>query len=630
MKRLANIKKYTATGLGVSALALSISMANAAPVTVELCTGITAYDPGGANVPMWGFALNTGGVCGTPSVPGPEIAVNEGDVVTINLTNNLAVPVSLLVTGHNVDDGGVNAGPDPVFNGNRVRSLFAEAAAAGGTATYVVTAKAGSFIYHSATHQQVQVQMGLYGAMASSPLAPTYDNAITMFYSEIDPALHNAVADGTYGTAAGPTSTIVYKPQYFLVNGAASDGSAPIAAGDTGQDILVRMFNAGLKSRTMQTLGTNMTIVAENGSATPYGKTRITADVHALGTTDVIINSATAGDFRLYDRRLAHSNGVTAGGINSTLTIAAGAGAPVAGDDVANVAEDTPTLINVVSNDGVVDAATVAVVTDPVHGSAASNGDGTVTYSPNADYNGADSFTYTVDNVGGVTSNVATVAVTVTAVNDAPVSNDDEVNIVEGTLTTLPVLANDSDVDGDALSIASVDTTGTLGSVVINGTTVDYTPAIGAVAGSTDSFTYIATDGVGNSVSATCVITIVAPAGNIAPVAEDETVTWSRAAGAFVNPVDGSLISTTLDILDNDSDADGTLDPASVALSETSKRDKNLANGDQGSSVLLLLSGDVSYTPPASGGGTDVFTYTVADNLGEVSNTATVRINLVK
>ena len=160
MKRLAKIKKYTATGLGVSALALSISMAYAAPVTVDLCTGTTAFDPAGANVPMWGFGTADGlGGCSV-SVPGPEIAVNEGDVVTINLTNNLAVPVSLLVTGHNINDGGANAGPDPVFNANgRVRSLVAEAAATGGTATYVVTAKAGSFIYHSATHQQVQVHL---------------------------------------------------------------------------------------------------------------------------------------------------------------------------------------------------------------------------------------------------------------------------------------------------------------------------------------------------------------------------------------------------------------------------------------------------------------------------------------
>ncbi|MEW9922552.1 Ig-like domain-containing protein, partial [Marimonas sp. MJW-29] len=109
------------------------------------------------------------------------------------------------------------------------------------------------------------------------------------------------------------------------------------------------------------------------------------------------------------------------------------------------------------------------------NGTVVINGDGTVTYTPDADFNGTDSFTYTVsDGKGG--TDTATVTVNVGVINDAPVANTDSASTNEDTPVTLSVLPNDSDVDGDTLSVNSV-TNGSNGTVVINGDgTVTYTP----------------------------------------------------------------------------------------------------------------------------------------------------------
>ena len=116
---------------------------------------------------------------------------------------------------------------------------------------------------------------------------------------------------------------------------------------------------------------------------------------------------------------------------------------PVAVDDAATTAEDTATTVAVLTNDSDLDGDTLAVssVTVPAHGTAVIAGTG-VTYSPALNYNGPDSFTYTVgDGNGG--SATATVSVTVTGVNDGPVAVDDAATTAEDTATTVGVLTND-------------------------------------------------------------------------------------------------------------------------------------------------------------------------------------------
>ncbi|MCX8925741.1 tandem-95 repeat protein [Vibrio parahaemolyticus] len=146
--------------------------------------------------------------------------------------------------------------------------------------------------------------------------------------------------------------------------------------------------------------------------------------------------------------------------------------------DKTTVVEDTPTIIKVLGNDTFEgDDKVVSLDTNngPANGTVSVNPDGSVTYTPNDNYHGTDSFTYIVTS-GGV-SESTTVSVDVTPVNDAPVAKDDIATTQEDTAVTIDVLPNDSDVDGDKLSIESVSVPKEQGTVeVVDGKLV-FTPA---------------------------------------------------------------------------------------------------------------------------------------------------------
>ena len=205
-----------------------------------------------------------------------------------------------------------------------------------------------------------------------------------------------------------------------------------------------------------------------------------------------------------------------------TVNVAAVNDAPVAVADTLAATEDTPvtyTAAQLLGNDTDVDGntLTIASVTSGTGGTAVLNANGTVTFTPTANFNGAASFTYTVSD-GTATSNAATVTVNVAAVNDAPVANDDTLAATEDTpvtYTAAQLLGNDTDVDGNPLTIASV-TSGTGGTAVLNGNgTVTFTPT--ANFNGAASFTYTVTDGRPRSNTAT--VTVNVAAVNDEPVA---------------------------------------------------------------------------------------------------------------
>ena len=120
-------------------------------------------------------------------------------------------------------------------------------------------------------------------------------------------------------------------------------------------------------------------------------------------------------------------------------------------------AEDTAHSGTLTATDVDGDPLTFAMVAGPAHGTVTVNANGTFTYTPAANYNGPDSFTFKA-NDGTADSNTATVSITVTAVNDAPVASNASVSTTdEDTPLTVSVLASDTDVDGDTLTYAVVD-----------------------------------------------------------------------------------------------------------------------------------------------------------------------------
>src|SRR5205807_1093869 len=131
--------------------------------------------------------------------------------------------------------------------------------------------------------------------------------------------------------------------------------------------------------------------------------------------------------------------------------------APVAVNDVATVAEDGTTNVAVLTNDTPgrseerrVGQTTSSVTAGPAHGSATVNPDGTIAYTPAADYNGPDAFTYkacdsgTTNGAPDAKCSAADVAVTVTEVNDAPVAVNDVATVAEDGTTNVAVLTNDT------------------------------------------------------------------------------------------------------------------------------------------------------------------------------------------
>ena len=183
---------------------------------------------------------------------------------------------------------------------------------------------------------------------------------------------------------------------------------------------------------------------------------------------------------------------------------------PIAVDDIATTSQDTPVVVSVLANDTDPDGdpLSVTAVGSPAHGTAAPNPNGTVTYTPASGYTGPDSFSYTAgDGRGG--SDTASVSVTVAGPppqNNPPNAVDDTATTSQDTPVVVSVLANDTDPDGDPLSVTAVGSPAHGTAAANPNGTVTYTPASGYTG--PDSFTYTAGDGRGGSDTATVSLTV--------------------------------------------------------------------------------------------------------------------------
>jgi hypothetical protein len=198
------------------------------------------------------------------------------------------------------------------------------------------------------------------------------------------------------------------------------------------------------------------------------------------------------------------------GGLSASLTLFAITvtnvnDAPVAVADSVTVDEDSQVTISILANDSDLDDDPLTVDSiSALNGSVVLNNDQSVLYTPNANYNGSDTISYTISDGNG-SSDSAIVDVTITSINDVPVAVDDAATITEGESLSFAVLDNDSDDDNDTLTISTADAAN--GSVVINiDNSLTYTPDVTFVG--VENIVYTIQDGNGGTGAATLIVAV--------------------------------------------------------------------------------------------------------------------------
>ncbi|WP_411054154.1 tandem-95 repeat protein, partial [Vibrio parahaemolyticus] len=260
--------------------------------------------------------------------------------------------------------------------------------------------------------------------------------------------------------------------------------------------------------------------------------------------------------------------------------------------DKATVVEDTPTIIKVLGNDTFEgDDKVVSLDTNngPANGTVSVNPDGSVTYTPNDNYHGTDSFTYIVTS-GGV-SESTTVNVDVTPVNDAPVAKDDIATTQEDTAVTIDALPNDTDADGDKLSIESASVPKEQGTVeVVNGKLV-FTPAENFNGDA--EITYTVTDG---ALTDQATVKVTVNAVNDTPVVESNVADQTLAEDFTPYTIDLNTVFSDVDNVDGE-------------LTFSVSGNSNIQ--------VAIVNGIATITPTADWNGSETLTFTATDPSGE-------------
>jgi len=318
-------------------------------------------------------------------------------------------------------------------------------------------------------------------------------------------------------------------------------------------------------------------------------------------TPDLNYNGSDSFTYEVYD------DGTPLPALSSTatvtVTIAAINDAPFAQDDVDFTDEDTPVVIDPLLNDADADGnvipASVTIASGPSHGSATVDaGAGTITYVPSPDYNGLDSFTYSVSDDGSplpAETSTAEVVVTIAPVNDAPRLQDDTALTNEDTPVSVDVLANDMDVETTVVpSTVAVIEGPSNGTTLVNPATGAVVYAPNADFNGQDSFRYQVADAEGPAaLYSAATVNVTVQAVNDPPRTVVDTAQTDE---------DNAV---TIDVLANDNDVDGAVVPSSVILA---------ALPSHGAAAVDPATGSITYTPADDYNGTDAFAYKVYDN----------------
>lgn len=283
--------------------------ANAATVNYTLYIGagnLTINGAGGTTLAAWGYST----VAGSPVFPGPKLMANEGDTVNVTVINN-----------HNRDHNFV------------IRGVTTDATAipAGSSRGYTFNASAaGTYIYYDTLNNNINREMGLYGALIVGPAdgsnkawtnGPAYSFQRTWILGDMDKPNWNNVA-GTGGTV----NTSVYKPNYFMING--RGGFDAMGAADTtidgtvGQTALVRILNPGQYSESLHFHANHFQVLTVNGvrQSSPYQELDV-INIPPLGTADVLFYLNQPGHYpmHVHTSNMETANGVYLNGVATMI-----------------------------------------------------------------------------------------------------------------------------------------------------------------------------------------------------------------------------------------------------------------------------------------------------------------------
>lgn len=360
--------------------------------------------------------------------------------------------------------------------------------------------------------------------------------------------------------------------------------------GGAGEDLL----DGGIDDDSLIGNEGNDTLIGGDGSDTMTGGAD--RDVFVGATAgDVVDGSSDGDDFDTLDLRGVGPIRVTYDPTNSengTVDFLDGSGAvtgsmtfveienvltsdddaPIALPDFATTPEDRDVIIDVLANDLTPDGQPLQVQSGRAeNGEVNLNSDGTITYTPYRDFNGLDTITYTVVDPDGNTS-TSFVQVTVTPVNDLPEAQDDYAETPLNTPVVIDVLANDLDLDGDALSIVGTPTSAN-GTVAVNPDgTITFTPNAGFTGAAVIS--YEMTDGTANDTAQAVVLVGTAPRdGIVSGTAADDLID-----ATYVDPTDGDVV-----------DGEDAIIPGDAP------NDDHIVAGDGDDTILAGLGDDTIY-----------------------------------
>lgn len=411
----------------------------------------------------------------------------------------------------------------------------------------------------------------------------------------------NITVDEDSGPFAAPWATAIAPAAGLL-------STPPTSTDEAGQ---VVDFALTVSNRSLFSVQPS---ISSHSLSAAGGTLQFTANENAFGTSVITVTAVDRGP-------------VGGANINSsvtrtfTITINPVNDAPVGVPDTYATNENTVLNVpspGVLANDTDVDlpndtlSAVPATLESAFGAAVIINADGSFSYDPTAvnalqrltgSQSVIDSFVYQVRDAAGALSAPVTVSINVAGVDDAPVAMDDTFSIGVGQTRLLSVLSNDTDIDSaiDARSIV-ITQQPIFGTAVISQTgVVEYTAGPGFRG--TDTFAYTVAD-VGGNRSNEALVTVNV---NNAPVANnDNAFTYKN------EPVD-------INVLANDSDIDGTLDPSSVEI---------VIAPSTGGTATVLENGQIRFTPATGFAGQVQLSYVVSDNLGTPSNVANVSIRV--